>query len=380
MDNYTGDMILKKTLCSALVLGAFASVAHAQSSVTVYGIIDASVISQSSSGNPNAGRTTAFVDGPLLPSIYGFKGTEDLGGGLTAGFNLEGGFNSGNGTHMSPGVYQTQLFGREAKVTLGGDWGTFGAGLQVDPGIIAAISTEPRGMPDALSMAEYWILATVGNNTAGGGALQGGIFDQNAVTYSYAKNGLYLGLEYGFGGVAGSTSNNSTESIGVSYSRAGFIGSASYSKDTGLTGNDSSLIDAFGLGYDWGMVAVRGQFSEFKFNYAANGVPASDVKAWGIGADWKTSIANRINFAYYDAKDNGSSPFAGGSTTELCITDILAFSKHTQVFAQIAQVKADANAGASSVIGGLGVGAYSPAGATVGVSTNYIGFGVMHSF
>jgi predicted porin len=128
MDNYTGDMILKKTLCSALVLGAFASVAHAQSSVTVYGIIDASVISQSSSGNPNAGRTTAFVDGPLLPSIYGFKGTEDLGGGLTAGFNLEGGFNSGNGTHMSPGVYQTQLFGREAKVTLGGDWGTFGAG------------------------------------------------------------------------------------------------------------------------------------------------------------------------------------------------------------------------------------------------------------
>ncbi|HSY26288.1 MAG TPA: porin, partial [Burkholderiaceae bacterium] len=111
-------MILKKTLCSLMVLGTFASVAHAQSSVTVYGIIDAGFVTQSNA-NAAGDRATSFQDAQILPSIYGFKGTEDLGGGLKAGFNLEGGFNSGNGQHNSPGVYQTQLFGREAKVTLG---------------------------------------------------------------------------------------------------------------------------------------------------------------------------------------------------------------------------------------------------------------------
>src|SRR6516164_7887563 len=99
-------MILKKTLCSLAVLAAFAAgSAQAQTSVTLYGIIDAGFMSQSNSGTASAGRTTSFVDGQILPSIYGMKGTEDLGGGLSAGFNLEGGFNAGNGTHNSPGLY-----------------------------------------------------------------------------------------------------------------------------------------------------------------------------------------------------------------------------------------------------------------------------------
>lgn len=361
-----------------MVLGAFASAAHAQSSVTVYGIIDASIMSQSNSGTPSAGRTTSFVDAPILPSVYGFKGTEDLGDGLKAGFNLEGGFNAGNGTHNSPGVYQSQLFGREAKVTLGGEWGTVGAGLQVDPGIIASIATEPRGLTDSLSMLEYWIIATVGNNTAGGGALQGGIFDLNSLTYTYAKNGLYVGLEYGIGGVAGSTSSNSTQSIGVSYSHAGFIASGSYAKDTNVNpavGGNSSLIDVFGLGYDFGSVAVRGQYGEFKSAYVG-GVAVSDVKSWGVGLDWKTSVPNKVNISYYDAKDNGA-PF-GGKTTEIALLDIYSLSKRTQVYGQIASVKADANAGLSAVLGGLG--AYVPSKSTAGATTSYFGVGVQHSF
>ncbi len=369
---------MKKTLCAMMVLGALASTAHAQSSVTLYGIIDASIMTQNNSGPLVGKNTTAFVDAPILPSIYGIKGSEDLGGGLTAGFNLEGGFNVGNGTHNSPGVYQSQMFGREAKVTLGGEWGTIGAGMQVDPGIIASIATEPRGLTDSLSMLEYWIIATVGNNQANGGALQGGIFDQNAVTYTYAKNGLYVGLEYGFGGVAGSTSANATQSIGVSYSHAGFIVSGSYSRDENAdptAGGNSSLIDDFGLGYDWGMIALRGQYAEFKSTYIG-GVAASDVKAWGVGLDWKISVPNKLNISYYDAKDDGAS--FGGKTTEIALLDIYSLSKRTQLYAQIAQVKSDANAGLSAVIGG--VGAYTAAPASTGQSTNYFGIGVQHSF
>lgn len=372
-------MILKKTLCSLAVLAAFAAAgsAQAQTSVTLYGIIDAGFMSQSNSGTPSAGRTTGFVDGQILPSIYGMKGTEDLGGGLTAGFNLEGGFNAGNGTHNSPGVYQTQMFGREAKVTLSGDFGTVGAGMQVDPGLIASISTEPRGLTDSFSMLEYWILATLDNNIANGGSLQGGIFDQSAVTYTYAKNGLYFGVEYGFGGVAGSTSANSTESVGISYNYAGFVVSGSYAKanDPNPTIGTSSQIDVFGAGYDFGNVAVRGQYGEFKSSYVG-GDAASDVKAWGVGVDWKTSVANKVNLSYYDAKDDGI--IGGGKTTEIALLDIMALSKRTQVYAQYANVKADANAGLSAAIGGIYVA--SGATASAGATTNYFGVGLQHSF
>ena len=370
---------MKKTLCSLAVLGAFAAgSAQAQTSVTLYGIIDAGFMSQSNSGTPSAGRTTGFVDGQILPSIYGMKGTEDLGGGLTAGFNLEGGFNAGNGTHNSPGVYQTQIFGREAKITLGGDWGTVGAGMQVDPGLIASIGTEPRGLTDSFSMLEYWILATLNNNLANGGSLQGGIFDQNALTYTYAKNGLYFGVEYGVGGVAGSTSSNTTESIGVSYNYAGFVVSGSYAKanDPNPAVGTSSQIDVFGAGYDFGNnIALRGQYGEFKSSYVG-GNAASDVKVWGIGVDWKTSVANKINLSYYDGKDDGV--IGGGKTTEIALLDILALSKHTQVYAQFANIKADGDAGLSAAIGGV----YVPSGltATAAATTNYFGVGLQHAF
>ncbi len=374
---------MQKSAITVALAGLLASgAASAQTSVTLYGIVDAGFMTQSNSGTPSAGRTTSFVDAQLLPSIYGFKGTEDLGGGLTAGFNLEGGFNSGNGTHNSPGVYQTQTFAREADITLSGNWGTVAAGLQLDPAIIASVATEPRGLTNSFSMVEYWIAATAGNNAAGGGALQGGIFDQNALSYSYTGNGLYFGAEYGFGGVAGSATANTTESIGASYSVGGFLASAGYARDNNVNpavGGSSSRIDNVGVGYDFGSgIAARLQYGEFKFNYIGGSNAASDVKVWGIGADWHTSVANKINLSYYDARDQGANPAAGGSTTQLALLDIYALSKHTQLYGQVVQVDADKNAGASSVIGG--VGAYTAAKASAGNNTLYFGVGLQHAF
>jgi len=380
-------MILKKTLCSLAILGAFvAGSAQAQTSVTLYGIIDAGVVTQSN-GNAAGDRVTSFQDAQILPSIYGMKGKEDIGGGLTVGFNLEGGFNAGDGQHNSPGVYQSQMFGREAKVTLGGDWGTIGAGLQVDPALIASISTEPRGLTDSFSMLEFWIGATLFNGgglaATSSGSLTGGIFDTNSLTYTYTHNGLYVGVEYGFGGVAGSNSAGSTESIGVSYANSGFVASGSYAKadtidPTGVTGGSSEITD-FGLGYDFGNFAVRAQYGEFKAAFGIFGGAGSnysnDVKTWGVGADWKTSVGNKINLSYYDAKDDGAG--FGGKTTEIALLDIFALSKRTQLYAQVADVKADANAGMSAMIGGV----YATANLLVEPgSTVYFGVGIQHSF
>jgi hypothetical protein len=205
------------------------------------------------------------------------------------------------------------------------------------------------------------------------------LFDVNSVTYTYAKNGLYVGLEYGLGGVAGSTSADTTESVGVSYNHSGFIVSGSYAKATSpnpALGN-TSVIDVFGLGYDFGEIALRGQYGQFKFAFGGAPDYTDDVKVWGLGVDWKTSIANKVNLAYYKAKDDGAG--LGGSTTELALLDIYALSKHTQVYAQVASVKADANAGMSAGIGGV----YTPSGtltSAAGATTTFFGVGMQHSF
>lgn len=382
-------MILKKTLCSVIVFGTIASVTHAQSSVTVYGIIDAGIVTQSNA-NGAGSRATSFQDAQILPSIYGFKGSEDLGGGLKASFNLEGGFNAANGTHNSPGVYQTQTFGREAKIAIGGDWGTIGAGLQVDPGLIASISTEPRGMTNSFSHLENWIGATLysGGGLAANatGSLGGGIFDVNALTYTYAKNGLYVGLEYGFGGIAGSTSAGATSSVGVSYYNGGFIVSGSYAKSntidpTSVTGG-ADQIEVFGFGYDFASaapVAIRLQYGDFKSSNGLFGGAGSnysnDVKSWGVGLDWQTSVTNKLNVSYYDAKDDAVG--FGGKTTEWAFLDTYSLSKRTDIYAQIVGLTTQANAGLSAMLGGVFA---TPNLLAFPGNTAYLGVGVQHKF
>jgi predicted porin len=101
---------MKKHLIAAAVAGALAAPAMAQ--VTVYGIMDLTVRST----NPDAGTsTTTLVSGSFLTSRLGFKGEEDLGGGMTAGFILEGKVNADDGS--------TTLGSRESSVYVKGGFG-----------------------------------------------------------------------------------------------------------------------------------------------------------------------------------------------------------------------------------------------------------------
>ena len=122
--------IALSTLSLAL-LGA-AGAAHAQSSVTLYGLIDDSIqyIHNANTANDNLWQLAA---GNLQGSRWGVKGTEDLGGGLKAIFQLESGFNPNNGKMGSYGT-GTKLFGRQAYVGVTHDaYGTFTVGRQYDP-------------------------------------------------------------------------------------------------------------------------------------------------------------------------------------------------------------------------------------------------------
>jgi predicted porin len=115
---------MKKLAFSALVIGsALSSVAHAQTNVTIYGVIDES-LAHVSGGNPK-GNTTLMASGGNQQSRLGFMGKEDLGGGLSAIFVLENGFSPTTGAQGSP---SGSAFSRKSYVGLTGDFGTAIAG------------------------------------------------------------------------------------------------------------------------------------------------------------------------------------------------------------------------------------------------------------
>src|SRR5690349_21444673 len=105
-------MPMNTKIFSASVLLAVCGAAHADvSSVTLYGLIDYGVNYQSNSAG---GRILGGASGIMQGSRWGFKGVEDLGGGLSAIFQLENGFDLGKGTALQGGT----LFGRQAYVGL----------------------------------------------------------------------------------------------------------------------------------------------------------------------------------------------------------------------------------------------------------------------
>jgi predicted porin len=115
---------MKKSLIALAALGAFAGAASAQSSVTLYGTLDVGVSKQT-----NLGLTAYGVSGSSFhtPTRIGIKGTEDLGNGMSAIFDLQtGGFGMGDGKFGGNGGL---AFGREAYAGLKGGFGTVKAGL-----------------------------------------------------------------------------------------------------------------------------------------------------------------------------------------------------------------------------------------------------------
>lgn len=117
---------MNKTFVAVAVV-AFAGAAAAQSSVTLYGRIDASIASQKAEvgGATTVDRGALIRSGAHTGSRWGLKGTEDLGGGLKANFQLEQGFNIDDGSASS-----ARQFHRQAWVGLSGGFGALQIGRQ----------------------------------------------------------------------------------------------------------------------------------------------------------------------------------------------------------------------------------------------------------
>lgn len=183
--------------------------AHAQSSVTLYGVVDVDV----DISNQGKGTLVAMQGGGLNSSEFGLKGVEDLGGGYKAIFDVENGFSATNGTILQNGV----LFGRQSWVGMASPWGTVTLGRQYSPEYIANSADDAfvHGLSGGLSN----IGSTQGAKTAGllsAYSITGRT--NNAVVYvSPVIEGLTVRGMYGVGGVAGAFSDASSAGAGLQF-------------------------------------------------------------------------------------------------------------------------------------------------------------------
>lgn len=182
---------MKNRRLALLLATTISAPAFAQSSVTLYGVVDTGIefITHASPMGGSVARMPV-IGGGDVPSRWGIRGSEDLGGGLKSIFTLESGFSASNGTMQQ----SNRLFGRQAFVGLSSSYGelTFGR----------VYSDMTLGMADANLLGP----AGIGGLGSLDGQLLADRFD-NAVAYKGTFSGLTLGAIYSFGRDAGAAGN-----------------------------------------------------------------------------------------------------------------------------------------------------------------------------
>lgn len=256
---------MKKSLLALAVLGAFAGAASAQTNVTIYGVVDAGVRYEKGI-TTNDEANWKLQSGQQSGSRLGFKGSEDLGGGLSAIFTLENGFNADDGTLGN----NNRLFGRQAWVGLQGGFGSVKLGRQQTPLYYALNAVDPFGINLAGNAQSFF-----GYGLYGADPLSR---TDNTINYTTTNFGGFTGtVSYGFGEEAGDSSVRRQIAAGLSYVNGPLNVQFAYHKanDATLTAGGAPA-DTFGVGtanlrtafigatYDFGVAKAHLAFADGK--------------------------------------------------------------------------------------------------------------------
>jgi predicted porin len=219
------ETLMRKQLAIAAAL-ALPLGAHAQSAVTLYGLIDTGLTWVSNVG----GKSTVVAnDGIIQPSRFGLRGSEDLGGGTRAVFTLENGFSLNTGADSQSGL----MFGRQAFVGVSNaKWGTLTFGRQYD------------------FVWDYVTLFSIGSRIGAYGFhpgdydhLGGSLRIDNSIKYAVTPfAGLNVGVLYAFSNGQTTPSNGRVVAAGAQYSGALFAAAVAYNNVHGMTLNPAAQI------------------------------------------------------------------------------------------------------------------------------------------
>jgi len=319
---------MKKTLI-ALAAVAATGAAFAQSSVTLYGVADVAVGKTNQAGLGNANDKFQAIASNVLnngTSRFGFRGTEDLGGGLKAGFNFEAGLSLANGAgNLSGG----QMFSRAANVSLMGGFGEIRAGRSLTPSFYSVASYELTGT------ANYSVVANQ-FNFAGAGPRDSGLIMYRSPSFSgltidvgtvLAGNNVYTG------GVP--ATGKSKADLAATYAAGPVTASLAYNKVSGTEKNW-----ALGGKYNFGAFAVAASYQD----------PAGAKKGFTLGV---SAPVGPVTLTADIARATD-----GGKNTDFLLEAKYALSKRTFAY-----------------------GVYMRDGAVTGAkSTNGVAVGLRHNF
>jgi len=326
----------KLRITGMLAIGMAAGAAHAQSSVTLYGVADAA-LRYLTGANKNDDSQFSLANGAISQSRWGLRGREDLGGGMYAQFKLESGFNLPNGTQSSAGV----LFNRYASVGIGSKtYGLLSFGQQNNPTYEFLIDGW-----DPLTVGNYlqneWVPVAFSNTLHGG---------NNMAMYTYTRGQLIARAAYSFGGVPGSFSTGSLRSVAFAYGpapfgiQAGFVQSENASNLRQTTYNVQLRYQYTGAEFFLGYYNSNDQTGSVEAFLSGSAPSPSTTNprkdnAMVIGATYAATPKIKFSFAgYYDWASNvlGKSGDAGdGRRYTLVGLAEYYFSNRTSLYATV---------------------------------------------
>lgn len=299
------------------------AVAAQGSSVTIYGLID---FATRHASNTNAAResATSTEDGIFTGSRLGLRGREDLGGGLTAQFTLEHGFDASTGASLQgtpTGDYgqvtaPQRMWGRELHLGLRGAWGGITAGRQYTVAHNLAARFQPQGNP---------------NSTAYSLFSSHHVPRQDNLLKLDAKLGpVDLLVSYTFGEQAGDASANSSWALGIAGTRGALSVAAYVQQLKNLTGSETRKILGLGGNYKFGPAfTLHGGLMRRDAEVAAQ-----RNRAWTLGANVELSNLVTLSLARYDDRQAGSAAL-DGSRRVTWVSVNYRFSKRTDVYANL---------------------------------------------
>ncbi|ANB75197.1 porin [Paraburkholderia phytofirmans] len=354
---------MKKSLIVVAVAASFASVAHAQSSVTLYGLLDAGLTYTS---NVNHNAKWAAGSGGINQSMFGLRGSEDLGGGLKAIFTLESGFNINNGKYAN----NNGMFNRQAFVGLSSaQFGTLTLGRQYDAAQDYLAPLTATGSWGGTYFAHPFNNDNL--NTNGGYAVN------NSIKYSSANYaGFTFGGTYGFSNQAGAFANNREYSVGAAYQWQGLHLGAAYAQQNNPGAanggaSDGSYVNAlagnvgnfrqreFGVAgsYAFGPATVGLAWTQSRSDNFVGAAQSLRANNYEVNGKYNLTPAMSLGVAYTFTDGKGYGVGANGSSDSVRYHQVgvqadYSLSRRTDVYAQAVYQHAMGDGGVASIYSG----------------------------
>ncbi|AJX14518.1 porin [Burkholderia ubonensis] len=327
------------------VFAVAASPAFAQRSVTLYGLVDTAIRYQTNAG-PDGRDLIGMTVGPETHSRWGLRGSEDLGGGLSAVFRLENGFELGDGKlHVA-----NTLFSRQAYVGLSSNrYGTLTFGNQYAP-----LYDTMGDTFDPLTVGNYWQDSWMYNG------IGNFLTVPNSVKYQFSYNGFSVDAIYGFGNHAGAMGLDSTYGVELTYVHgpasinAGFhqtsVSSLNGSSVNGAKVNFVHVSGAYQVAPAVRLLAgwLHGQdkTGTTDFNMQQAGAPTLRAGSpnriddtFYVGANWQATAPLLItvagNYGHARNAERLDGTLGAGINTSATVLAEYELSKHTEVYGTV---------------------------------------------